>query len=308
MVEISYFLSNNIGLRLYQIILRRMFMSLNYNPQPQCGPAYGQKPFAASKIVSWLTPEQIASLRKSMPEFTLTIPAEEYVRAQCNHVDSNGNFVAVPTADDEYRCTICGAKFSVNPINDQDINKAVKIVSDALELSKLAYGNCPDNAKEFFAMIPLLKKIQGLYSIAINNLDKLANANSFAINNTYQSQGLSPEMLSAVTGTTYSQPQIFAQPQQQFGYCQSQPTCGPNVMYYQPQYSPNPMYGQQPVAPQYGNPMYGQQPVAPQYSPNPMYGQQPVAPAQPQQQQSTADHNEAQAQQQPVKVNTAFKK
>ena len=290
-------------------------MSLNYNPQPQCGPAYGQKPFAPSKIVSWLTQEQIASLRKSMPEFTLTIPAEEYVRAQCNHVDPNGNFVAVPTADDEYRCTICGAKFSVTPISDQDINKAVKVVSNALELSKLAYGNCPDNAKEFFAMIPLLKKISGLYSIAINNLDKLANANSFAVNNTYQSQGLSPEMLSAVAGVSYSQPQIFAAPQQQFGYCQSQPTCGPNTMYYQPQpqYGPNPMYGQPPVAPpQYGNPMYGQQPVAPnQYGPNPMYGQQPVAPnQQPQQQQSTTDHNEAQtqAQQQPVKVNTAFKK
>ena len=281
-------------------------MSLNYNPQPQCGPAYGQKPFGPSKIVSWLTQEQIASLRKSMPEFTLTIPAEEYVRAQCNHVDPNGNFAAVPTSDDEYRCTICGAKFSVIPISDQDINKAIKVVTNALELSKLAYGNCPDNAKEFFAMIPLLKKVSGLYSIAINNLDKLANASSFAINNTYQSQGLSPEMLSAVTGTTYSQPQIFAAPQQQFGYCQSQPTCGPNAMYYQPQpqYGPNPMYG---------NPMYGQQPVAPnqpqqpQYG-NPMYGQQPVAPNQPQQPQSTTNYNEAQAQQQPVKVNTAFKK
>ena len=153
-------------------------MSLNYNPQPQYDPAYGQKPFSPSKLVSWLTPEQIASLRKNMPEFTPTIPAEEYVRAQCNHVDPNGNFAAVPTADNEYRCTICDAKFSVNPISDQDINKAVKIVTDALELTKLAYGNCPDNAKEFFIIIPLLKKIPSLYEIAMANLDKFEAANS----------------------------------------------------------------------------------------------------------------------------------
>ena len=164
-------------------------MSLNYNPQPQYDPAYGQKPFSPSKLVSWLTPEQIASLRKNMPEFTPTIPAEEYVRAQCNHVDSNGNFAAVPTADNEYRCTICGAKFSVNPISDQDINKAVKIVTDALELTKLAYGNCPDNAKEFFAMIPLLKKLPSLYEPVVMGILNLgvANTNKF-INSQFMNQ------------------------------------------------------------------------------------------------------------------------
>ncbi len=154
-------------------------MSLNYNPQLQYGPAYGQKLFGNSKIFFWLTPEQIASLRKSMPEFTLTIPAEEYVRAQCNHVDCNGNFAAVPTADNEYRCLICGAKFSMNPIDKHDIDKAVKIVTDALELSKLAYGNVPDNAKEFFAMIPLLKKIPSLYESVVRGILDLGVANKF---------------------------------------------------------------------------------------------------------------------------------
>ena len=280
-------------------------MSLNYNPQ---GIGQPQPSCNATKITSWLSPEQEAFLRKNSSDINLTISEEDRVRANCNHVDRNGNMATVPTNDGRCMCTICGSKFNMNGVSNQDLANAVNIVSDALEVSKLSYGNCPESARDFFTMIPLLKKVPLLYTVAINNLDKLASANSFDISNAYSNSAMSPAMYSAMTGIGYPQPQVFGAPQPGFGY-------------YQPQPQANPMYGQVANAPMqpYQQPQQ-QGYYQPQPQANPMYGQVANAPMQPYQQPQQQGQVIASASaigpqdtkqpeaQQPVKVNTAFKK
>ena len=126
----------------------------------------------------WFNPKRIDTLRKSSSKFSLTITEEERIRAQCGHVDQNGNFAVVPCADGhEYMCTICDSRFSMDALNYEDVRDAVKVIRDVLEVTKVAYDMLRDEVAQcFFAIIPALKKIPSLYAIFIaenNYIDSL---------------------------------------------------------------------------------------------------------------------------------------
>lgn len=233
-----------------------------YQPNPYM-PQYGgpvpQMPKA--KMVQPLSSEIINKLRSSGDNFDIKVSQEDLWRAACTHKE-NGTPTLVSegvnpeTGNEILRCTICGKSFEMTEATEEEVQKAVNLITNLLQTSKTMYLDAPKAlVEQFYQILPLLEMFPKLYTRAMKNFNMYENAlgmnpvNTVAGTNGFQMMGA---MLSNPYGYAYPQPQVAPTP---WGMPQA------------PVQQPAPM--QQPMMQPWG---YPQQPMA-----NPMMYNAPAA-------------------------------
>ena len=296
-----------------------------YNPgfyyQPQAYPQNMRVP----QNQNALTPEEIQRLRNSNPNnnaLNLSIEQDEMLRAICTHKDNGRDMVQlVQDGSGDVYCPICGERWNPATMSKDEVKAAIDTIIAQMQNAKWT-GEYPQNvAREYFAMIPLLKKFPDLFEYGAKNFEKYLNqrgfynaadANIYAQYNSMFGPGMGYGQPMYQGMGMYGQ-QPMGQPQ---GYYQQQPTPAAPAMPADPNTNPmqapygapyyNPQFGNQanimmqgtyyqqpyqpPMAPQPAMPQQGQQPPY-----NPVYGTAPQG--QPQQNAQQAPAHQAQPQQ-----------
>ena len=140
-------------------------------PYPQYNPVPGNDP---KSFTQTLTVEQANALRQHIEEFTLTLTEKERWIAICMHREpANGQSTLVRDANDptRVRCMICGEDFRFrDKLSEDDVAAATNNLMDILQSIKAMYLDMPnDAAANFYIILALLKKLPGLYKIAVGN-------------------------------------------------------------------------------------------------------------------------------------------
>ena len=243
----------------------------------------GAQVYGAQRTIPMTQPlsaAEIAQLRQKGPAFSLAVDPQELLASYCTHKEGN-KFVVTQNANGELYCPICGATFNANWTQEQ-VEESCKIIEDILQTIKLQYLTIPEGvAKQYFAMLPLIRKAPKLYEISCNEFAKQEQGNPIYDQN--NQRGFA--MLNMLTNpmAMYNGAMMGMPAQQPYD---------PNMAAGYAQQPAMPMYAQQPM-------MYGQpQPMVTGTMPqgvNPFGGvgvdpsaaQQPAMTAQPT--QATAD-------------------
>lgn len=274
--------------------------------QPNFG---GYNPYTQNvynmKVDGVLTDDERNSLRANRGKgfIDLSIDPLELTASICDHINHGVDMVR-QLDDGKVICLDCHEVWDPTEIPAEELEEAVNKVISALQNIKWM-GGLPDEViRKFMTIIPMIKKINGLYDYTMKRVHNSYSYNSFygnddvSIYNKFNNVMGMPGMMGGYPAYGY-QPQMgYGQPNvgygQPMGYQpQGQPTVtdpSVNPMYapqqpqgYQPQmgqpmgYQPNVGYGQPQMG--YGQPQMGYQPQQPQVG----YGQ-PQNPQQPQMQ------------------------
>lgn len=276
-----------------------------YPQQPIMGPGYpvmyNQIPQPQNRNAS--TDEEINIMKNARPgndKLDLSIDNIDVLRSMCTHKDNGHDVVnQVNDGTGDVWCPICQEKWNAEAMSYEEVVELVDKLISAMQNAKWL-GDLPiEVVREFFTIIPLLKKFPKLYQYAMNNFNKFYNANQmygaqdtsiynqfnslfnpgYGYNGGYNGYGynyqMQQQMQQPIGQYQYANPNVNPMQAPTQGYApQNRP------MTYQPQMMAQP---QQPQAPQY----YQQQPAyqpqmmqqpqqAPVYSAAPV--QQPAAP------------------------------
>ena len=198
-------------------------------------PQYAPK-FRQAQMTQPLTNEEKAILKSKGGEFNTKVTQEDLLKSFCTHKE-NGMIVATQNQDGSYTCPICHETFNAASLDKADLEADVEKVIDDLQNVKLTYLDIPaEVARQYFTLIPLLKKLPQLGVIASNNWASYENANPGMMG------GNSPYGFAQLNQMTYG----GAMP---MGYGMGMPM-GQPMMYGQPAYQQpmqQPVYPQQPV-------------------------------------------------------------
>lgn len=119
-----------------------------------------------------LTNEEIAILTDKGGAFSTKVTKEDMLKAYCTH-KRNGAIVATQNPDGSFTCPICGETFRQVDMDKESIEADVEKVIDDIQNIKLAYLDMPvDVARQYFPIIPLLRKLPQLGVIAASNWAK----------------------------------------------------------------------------------------------------------------------------------------
>lgn len=254
-----------------------------YGQQPnqypyQAGYGYANQPMP--KMSQPLSKADINELRSQGSAFSLSVDPIDLKRSICTHKE-NGTITLRENGDGSVTCSICGETFELADMTEEQVSEAVNIITNLLQSIKTYFLDIPDEmAKQYFQMIPLLKKMPKLFTIAANNFNRYSVQGLHQP--VYQQTGFN--LFNAINGGygmpqqggyMNPQPQTYGVPQgQQFGYGQQPQGYGYPQGYPMPQ-------GQFGGYPQGGMMPQGQ----PGY--NPFTNTMDVAPQQPQVQSAT---------------------
>ena len=257
-----------------------------YFAQPQAT-FYQNRPTA--KYTQPLTDGQINALRQEEDALTVKVDEKDIWRAQCTHKHNGASTLTkVPVYDregnlirEDYKCSICGAQFTMFDGTVEDVKAALKTVNDILQTCKTVNLDIPaELASAYFQFMPLLNMLPVMYDRSVRNFQRYANvenAGGVYAGNTYLQNNW--DLLGSLTAQPYyGQPVGYAYPQQPVaGYAYPQPQ--PQVVYQYPpqQYAAPQAY----AAPVQANPFVANAP-APGVIPQPVAAPAPqAAPVQP---------------------------
>ena len=212
-----------------------------------------QQPLVQPNYQNALTEAEIAQLRSSKPAgIDLTFEPEEALRAMCTHKHNGRDVVQKIEGTDEVYCPICGERWAPQQVSKEELQELVNRLIARMQDSKWA-GELPINVvREYYQLIPLLKKFPDIFEYGNKNFNKLINMASFVNAN---DSNLYSGYNSLFTGTLG------------YGNWYQQPLPPQNTYYNQPPtgYYNQPTYQQPPVQqPVYQQAPYGQQPMPPQ--------------------------------------------
>lgn len=204
-----------------------------YNAQPNYATPYGYNTGAqvygqqrTIPMTQPLTAAEIAQLRQKGPAFSLAVDPQELLASYCTHKEGN-NIVVTQNAEGDLYCPICGATFKAN-WTQEEVNGAAKIIEDILQTIKLQYLTIPEGVvKQYFAMLPLLRKAPKLYEISVNEFAKQETGSPIYDQNNQRGFGMFNMLMNP--GAMYNPQMMGGQPMMQQPMMQSQP------MMYQPQ-------------------------------------------------------------------------
>ena len=148
-------------------------MFFNNQPQPE--------------LQSSLTNEEIQALKADRPGssvLNLNVDKNDVIRAMCNHrfnsPNGNGFLDAVQYITDgsnDVYCPICGERWHLDELTKEDVQMLIKQLIDSMQNAKWA-GNIPISVtRDYFAMIPLLRKYPDLYEYSMKNFNRAMNQN-----------------------------------------------------------------------------------------------------------------------------------
>ena len=236
----------------------------NYTPQ---------QPAQQPKQYSFLTPEEIKNLMDKGPGFNLKLTGDEKTRGICNHRSADGTHDTLQeTEDGSVYCSVCGYKFKtvdMQSMTVDEVQESVDGIIDILQTIKMIYIDLnPQDARDYFQIIPMLEKIPKLYELAIANYSrheqfgqwhydgknmsaaKLLDAVASAINGGYN--------LNMMQQPYYQDPNMMQQPY-------SQPNGAPVGQQFMGQ--PNPAFQQAPIQQPYPSNGFGYYGAAPMQQP-----------------------------------------
>ena len=140
-----------------------MYQPYNYGMgQYQAMPGNDPKSFCQT-----LTQEQADALRQHIEKFTLNLSDKDIWTAICVHRDpATGNTTLQKDALDpeRVRCALCGESFRfLRNLSEDKVQMLIDQALDVMQSIKAMYMDMPvDSAKNFFAIIALLKKVPGV--------------------------------------------------------------------------------------------------------------------------------------------------
>lgn len=250
------------------------FYGVQNSPFFQQPPAtfYQNRPTA--KYTQPLTEGQINALRQEEDALTVKVDEKDIWRAQCTHKHNGASTLTkIPVYDkdgnqigEKYRCSICGAEFSLFEGTVEDVKKALSVVNDILQTCKTVNFDIPaDLAAAYFQFMPLLNMLPVMYDRSIRNFQRYANvenAGGVYAGNTFMQNNWG--LLGSLTAQPYygqpvGYPQYPQQPMVAPGW--NYPQQPPMGYQYPTQAAPQ-QYAQQPypMAPQ-GNPFVANAPA-----------------------------------------------
>ena len=216
-----------------------------------------QQPMPTPQNQNALTPEEIQKLRSIRPTSTLNlnIDQDDVLRAMCTHKENGRDLVQlVQDGSGDVYCPICGERWNPEVLSKEEVSALVTKLIAQMQNSKWT-GEFPTNVvREYYSMIPLLKKFPDLFEYGSKNFERFLNQRG---------------IYNAGDANIYAQYNSLYGPG--MGY-------GAPMYQQQPFGAPMPGHYQQPAAPQGqpANPLVNpmQQPVygAPGY--NPQFGDQ----------------------------------
>lgn len=232
--------------------------------QPYQGFGYNvQQPQQQPQLVQFLTADQIKEIR-SNPQiaFKTKLTREEYLRSICTHVDQNGRIALEKLANGHHRCNICGAEFTLLPLetSNMEIQKIIQNFYDFLQSIKLYNGSASEDLKQIYIMCGFIPEFINLWKISKSWFEKITSNTVFGVQSDDNTTGFG--ILNSVFGGVnpyYQYPNTFPGQTPYYQY-QQQP-----MNYQVPNYVYPPQQGQpmQPNVPPMPN-IYGQQPNNPQ--------------------------------------------
>lgn len=218
----------------------------NYDPRmfyDQYGQNYNPRP--APKFTQPLTNEQIAKLRQGESAIDWRISQMDLLRASCTHKEANGANALIKQGNGLWHCTICGADFSMDPVSEKEVQDAVNVIINLLQMSKAMYLDAPASfISNYYQIIPILEKFPTVFRLAWNNFNMHEDYNSDNVQGVYGGFGGSNDFqrlnnIIAYNPVPQPSPFIYQQPE-----------------VIQPNPYPYPGYASQP----YGYPGYPPQP------------------------------------------------
>ena len=225
----------------------------------QPGYNYNYTGIQGQKYNNFLSDEEIKALRQKGPEFSLGLTQDEIIRSGCNHREVGGmkDTLTQDPLTGKYVCTICGEKF--NPITD-DTEDSVKEITermvDYLNTIKMMYYDLPASpAREYFQIIPLIKKLPQIYKLAVESFNKHDISQGWKYGN--QQPGAVSMFMNMANN-------VFGQAPMYGGYPQGHPQQPGQAPMYQPQPGAVPYAGTPMMNNGFGYPGAGQ---APTYQP-----------------------------------------
>lgn len=162
-----------------------------------------------------LTQDQVNILKQDGNEFNMKVDEREIWRAVCTHKDpTTGQSTLTLNDNGTYTCAICGETFNFFEGSKEDIEKAVKVITDMMQTCKTIYLDAPNTMTEqYYQQIPLLRRFPSLWQHAINNFVKYENySNPLApVNGNYGGFNAINQLLNNPYGYGYNQPAYGAQ-------------------------------------------------------------------------------------------------
>lgn len=226
-----------------------MYDNTFYNRNQMMGQMYGNQ--QVTEYTQPLSVEEVKELRKNDDFFSLKVSTADLNRAICTHkIPGTNQYSTEPCNDNsgDLVCTICGARFNPDDVTEEKLANTVHDMVNGLETIKLLYNTIPVGvARQFFAMIPFLKKTVQLYKIAIdcylrtnpgiNNTQDVYNTNGL-LNSYRQIIGGGMMYPNGAMGMGMGYPQQPLYPNN----CMNNMYPQNNMQYQQSQYPQNQMY------------------------------------------------------------------
>lgn len=213
---------------------------------------------------STLTPEEAQSI-KAAPTNKINIAIEhnDVVRSMCNHKNNGLDLVQrVGDGSGDVYCPLCGERWNPDLLTKEEIIDLINQLINQMQSAKWV-GDLPTElVREYFTMIPLLKKYPDIHEYAMNTFNKYYNANGMVNAQDANVYSMYNSLMGGVNPYAYQQPNMGGYMNQPTGYYGQQAAMGGQMGGYNPA-----MMGQAPVAGQ-ANPMVNPMQASP-YGVNP---------------------------------------
>lgn len=172
----------------------------NYDPFAQNnngGTMYANRQMAA--FTNPLSAQVRQELSKNNEAFSLLVTEDELNRAICTHRNPDAKDFTIVPEGDHLKCTICGARFRLDELTEQQVKKIVDDFENLLQAAKMFYIDCPEAvAKQYYSMIPFVRKAAKMYNISLNNYKRYMGAGQ--VNNTYDQYNPVASFVSTING------------------------------------------------------------------------------------------------------------
>lgn len=135
------------------------------------------EPMKPALMTQPLTPEEMSILTDKGGAFSIKVTQEDMYKAYCTH-KKNGKIVATANPDGTFTCPICGETFEFRSMDKDSVTEDINKVIDDMQTIKLTFLDIgTEVARQYFPIIPLLKKLPQLASMAAANWAKYENPN-----------------------------------------------------------------------------------------------------------------------------------
>ena len=227
------------------------FGGYNYGVQPV---NYNTNVMQQPQFNNALSEEEIKILQNSRPQkLDINISTEDNLRSMCTHKHNGRDMVQrINDGTGDVYCPICGERWNSDQRSKEEIEDCINTLISAMQNSKWVGDFSPALVRDYYPMIPLLKKYPEIHEYSMQQFNRYFNQNGY----NYANEANVYAQFNSLNG--FNQPSYnYAQPQPVYGQMMAAPVYG------QPQ-QPAPAYGQPATM---NNPMqapvYGVNPQAP---------------------------------------------